>query len=95
MTILGIMGLKESTPAHMALGNQMASFGVAVTKDIYGNEPEAHGSAWKFPAAKFAAILGWLAAQGFKKKKKSGGATLTRGSLTVDITPDGFLYITD
>lgn len=95
MTILGIMGLKESTPAHMALGNQMASLGVTVTKDIYGNGPEAHGSAWEFPAAKYTAILGWLAAQGFKKKKKAKGATLKRGNLAVDIVPDGFLYITD
>lgn len=92
---LGLIGMKEKTMPHMELGKKLASFGVAVTKDIYGNGPEEHGSAWKFPTTKYAAIIGWLAAQGFSKKKKANGATMKRGNLSVDITPDGFLYITD
>lgn len=96
MSILGVLGLKESaSQAHIELGNKMASMGVAITKDIYGNGPEEHGSAWKFPADKYETILAWLVAQGFKKKKKAKGATLKRGNLAVDVVPDGFLYITD
>jgi hypothetical protein len=80
---------------HIKVGQSMAEVGVAPTKDLYGQGPEEHGSAWKADIAQLAPIQGWLRRKGYRP---FGKYTHKRGKVQIDLGKDAstvYLYITD
>lgn len=80
---------------HLQVGRAMAEVGVAATKDLYGQGPEEHGSAWKAPIAQLKPIQDFLRRKGYQP---FGKYTHKRRNIQIDLGKDAqnvYLYITD
>jgi len=81
---------------HRELGKAIGeAIGIVLTKDVYGQGPEPHGSAWKVAGDKYADAEQWLTENGFKKR---GSYAWFQGKFRVDVgkdTKNTYLYITD